>query len=158
MRAEIIVTGDWTGAAIGFHELSSKLKDTRKPLFEGMKKFMTGPVKKRFMAGGIPLWRRRNPEKSWPILRKTGAMMRSVTLPTSTNKNIQYPDKHSITLSSKVPYAPYHDKERGNTAPNTRIPGRPFLEIMVDDADTFLDIMLKWSVKEARQSFGNRTG
>ena len=152
----IEVRGEWYGAGVGFRDLSSRMNDARKPLKAGMDKYMKGPVKARFVAGGIPKWRERKVGVAWPILRKTGRLMRSVTEPSSTNKKITYPTKQEIILESKVPYAPYHDKERGYNPPNSTIPGRPFLEMTKDDSDIFLDILLEWGVTEARKSFSNR--
>lgn len=149
------VRGEWFGAGVGFRDLSTRTKDARKPLKKGIHKYMKGPVKRRFLSGGVPRWRQRKVEKTWPILRKTGRLMRSVTDPASTNKRITFPTKQEVFLESKVPYAPYHDKERGYSSPNPSIPGRPFLEMMKKDTDIFLDILLRWSANEARESFGN---
>lgn len=153
------VRGEWFGAELGFRALGKQMKDARNPLKRGMHKYMKVPVKNRFMAGGIPKWKKRDPLHQYPgpPLRSTGRLMKSVTIPTSTDNKISYPTDQEITLESKVPYAPFHDKNRGNTKPNPKIPGRPFLEMTEKDADIFLDILLKWSVNEARKSFGNPT-
>lgn len=152
----IEVRAEWYGAGVGFRELYSRMRDARKPLRKGMYEYMTTSVKERFDVGGKPRWKNRKISKPWPVLNKTGRLMRSVTLPTSTNKNIEHPSKHEITLNSKVPYAPIHDKERGYNPPNRAVYGRPFLEMTKKDTDIFLKILLKWSEDQAKKSFGNK--
>ena len=154
MKVEII--SDFSGAATGFQDLAGRMKDARKPLKEGIHKFMTTSVLERFKRGGMPRWKARDKEVGWPILNKTGTMMRSVTNPFSTNKKIVYPSNHEIILESKVPYAPFHDKDRAYKAPNRNIYGRPFLDITNKDADMFLKILADWATKEAQHSFGNK--
>ena len=152
----ISIEARWYGAELGFREINKKMKDAREPLKKSMYKYMKGPVKQRFLSGGKPRWKARKKQVAWPMLIKTGTLMRSVTLPSSTNKLITYPDKKSITLESKVPYAPYHDKNRGNTNPNPNIYGRPFLPFTEKDVDGFLNDLADWAWKETQQSLGNK--
>ena len=150
------VQGEWYGASLGFKDLTKRMKDARKPLKEGIHKYMTTSVLERFKRQGIPRWKSRFVPVAWPMLNKTGTLMRSVTNPMSTNKTISYPSRKEVTLQSKVPYAPYHDKERAYTDPNSSIYGRPFLEVTNKDADMFLDILADWATVNAQQSFGNK--
>jgi len=165
-RFTVEVVGRWHGAEVGFQQIRKKMKDARIPLKKAIYNYMEGSVKSRFDVGGKPRWKKRA-VKSWngvpqthPLLIRTGRMMRSVTLRTSTNKNITHPDKQSITLASKVPYAKYHDKDRGYGPPNPSdgrpIYGRPFLEFTGKDVDNILDEVADWAWREAQKEFGTK--
>jgi len=153
---QVTITSDWTGAALGFRELSHEMADARKPLKKIMHKFMMETVKKRFMSGGMPRWKNREKSVGWPILRKSGRLMRSATMPLGGENTISYPDKTSVRVVSNVPYASSHDKDRGYTEPNAKIYGRPFFEVTQKDVNEMVAVVADWATVNAQKSFGNR--
>jgi len=147
----INVTGDFRGGARALNTFKRKLMNAKKPLRQSIDRFMKVSVMKRFNVGGMPKWKSRVKDVPWPILDKTGAMKASVTTGTA-DTNISYPKNNTIELSTNVEYAGYHDKERGYGAPNTRIPGRPFLYLTDENIKEFTEILEKWSMQQAKNS------
>jgi len=87
-----------------------------------------------------------------PILQRTGDLVASLTRESDPNA-VYRPERKTLTIGSKIPYAIYHQ----SIAPRTRLPRRP--EIMLTEADKrrFMHHLHQYLVYGATQC-GFRTG
>ena len=121
----------------------------QEPLKESIAGYMMKTViKGRFEREGIPRWRERDVRRPWPILRKSGRLMRSVTAPDSQFAGLTITSKEA-TLESLVPYAPFHDKSRGKSSPGYQW-GRPFLYFTEKNIDYCKKVLHTWAYTQCR--------
>ena len=87
-----------------------------------------------------------------PILQRTGDLVASLTKESDPN-SVYRPERKSLTLGSKVPYAIYHQ----SIAPRTKLPRRPEIMLAEKDKRIFMHHMHTYLLQIATQS-GFRRG
>lgn len=143
--------------ARGFSRFADDIKDLS-PAFREIAKSFRDIMRKQFDSEGSyggSSWAPLNPTYAeWkaanfggkPILQLTGAMMESLV--DKTGSTIEEISKLSMVLGSKLPYPKFHQT-------STRyMPARPVIKLTEENKRTWMRILQRYLVKEAKKEFG----